>query len=310
MRLERVHPLRFQILKLKYMAEQTQEIPEKPIRPEVVSEAPPKKKCSRIILLVVLGLIVVAGAVYAGIQIGRKQGTPSQQISQPPVPTSIPTQVPEITNIPIPGDTADWKIYRNGEYGFEFKYPLRIVESKPSKEDPRKELSVYISEDDSDPPRLLGLDLYLYDLKEIGYKGVGSFFGPPNSPIVTQQEVAGKINIGGKEAELVLAPYGECGGTSCSGSFIAAVLKEGDFLYVFRTYRTYAGEVGSGFNSLENQILSTFKFLNQKETKFVCPQNGWENCMPILSEEGKLACSKEAETWYKANCPNFKGLAR
>ncbi len=44
-------------------------------------------------------------------------------------------------------------------------------------------------------------------------------------------------------------------------------------------------------------------------SELTCPSNGWQNCMPILSEEGKRACSTEAMAWYKANCPNFKGSA-
>jgi len=44
-------------------------------------------------------------------------------------------------------------------------------------------------------------------------------------------------------------------------------------------------------------------------THYVCPQNGWIDCMPILTEEKKKACSPEAISWYKENCPNFKGGA-
>lgn len=42
---------------------------------------------------------------------------------------------------------------------------------------------------------------------------------------------------------------------------------------------------------------------------YTCPKSGWVNCMPILNEMGKKACSKEALEWYKVNCPNFKGAA-
>ena len=42
---------------------------------------------------------------------------------------------------------------------------------------------------------------------------------------------------------------------------------------------------------------------------YVCPTTGWVNCMPILTEEAKKGCSKEAVEWYKVNCPNFKGTA-
>jgi hypothetical protein len=42
---------------------------------------------------------------------------------------------------------------------------------------------------------------------------------------------------------------------------------------------------------------------------YACPVNGWVDCMPIMDEAKKKACSPEAMTWYKANCPNFKGGA-
>lgn len=44
-------------------------------------------------------------------------------------------------------------------------------------------------------------------------------------------------------------------------------------------------------------------------SNYVCPQNGWQNCMPILSEEGKKACSEDAMSWYQDNCSDFKGAA-
>lgn len=44
-------------------------------------------------------------------------------------------------------------------------------------------------------------------------------------------------------------------------------------------------------------------------THYVCPQNGWVDCMPILTREKQRACSPEAMNWYKKNCPNFKGGA-
>ena len=43
--------------------------------------------------------------------------------------------------------------------------------------------------------------------------------------------------------------------------------------------------------------------------RYVCPSNDWVNCMPILDETKKKACSPEAMTWYKTNCPNFQGGA-
>ena len=69
------------------------------------------------------------------------------------------------------------------------------------------------------------------------------------------------------------------------------------------------GDITSGINPVFDQILSTFKFLDSSST-FTCPLNGWIDCMPILTEEGKKACSPEALAWYKKNCPNFQGVAQ
>lgn len=42
-------------------------------------------------------------------------------------------------------------------------------------------------------------------------------------------------------------------------------------------------------------------------TSFTCPANGWVDCMP--GPIAKPECSAEAMTWYKTNCPDFKGGA-
>jgi len=42
-------------------------------------------------------------------------------------------------------------------------------------------------------------------------------------------------------------------------------------------------------------------------SKYPCPKTGWINCMPILTEERKKLCLPEAISWYKKNCPEFKG---
>jgi septal ring-binding cell division protein DamX len=44
-------------------------------------------------------------------------------------------------------------------------------------------------------------------------------------------------------------------------------------------------------------------------TLYSCPATGYVDCMPILDEAKQKACAPEAMTWYKANCPDFKGAA-
>jgi hypothetical protein len=57
-------------------------------------------------------------------------------------------------------------------------------------------------------------------------------------------------------------------------------------------------------------ILTTFNFLNSPSSAgYKCPANGWVDCMPVMDEAKKKACSPEAMNWYKNNCPNFQGGA-
>lgn len=48
---------------------------------------------------------------------------------------------------------------------------------------------------------------------------------------------------------------------------------------------------------------------SQDDSTYACPLNGWINCMPMLDDVGRRACSKEAIEWYKTYCANFKGVA-
>ncbi len=48
---------------------------------------------------------------------------------------------------------------------------------------------------------------------------------------------------------------------------------------------------------------------SKNQSEFVCPVNGWINCMPILTPEASKHCASGAIAWYKKNCPNFQGVA-
>jgi hypothetical protein len=49
---------------------------------------------------------------------------------------------------------------------------------------------------------------------------------------------------------------------------------------------------------------------SKKMTGFVCPANGWVDCMPTIAPEKQNPCSDEAMEWYEENCPNFQGGAQ
>lgn len=98
-------------------------LPEVSSTPEVSVQPPKKNNLPKVILSVILGLVVVAGAVYAGVKIGKKQIQPNVVAE----PTIVPTTIPQETEVsPAPGETINWKTYRSENV--TFKYPLTWVE--------------------------------------------------------------------------------------------------------------------------------------------------------------------------------------
>lgn len=75
------------------------------------------KNWLKILLFILLGLIVVAGSVFAGIQIGKRQTT-SQQSTTTSNSTSLPTNSGAPTNL-----STDWKTAKFGGL-FSYDYPM------------------------------------------------------------------------------------------------------------------------------------------------------------------------------------------
>jgi hypothetical protein len=43
--------------------------------------------------------------------------------------------------------------------------------------------------------------------------------------------------------------------------------------------------------------------------KYECPAGGYIDCMPKIDQAANPNCTSEAISWYKENCPDFKGMA-
>lgn len=68
---------------------------------------------SAIIVTVIIVLVVVAGGILAW-----------QKGWLPKIITSKFAPTPIVAPTPTPNETANWKIYRNEEYGYEVRYPV------------------------------------------------------------------------------------------------------------------------------------------------------------------------------------------
>lgn len=109
------------------------------IKPSIppVPIVPPSASRSKILLFTILGLVIIAGSVFIGIQVGKNQTS-----NQPPIavlPTASPTQtatnptaIPTSSaTSPTINPTSDWQVYSNTQANFSINYPKgwRKVES-------------------------------------------------------------------------------------------------------------------------------------------------------------------------------------
>jgi hypothetical protein len=116
-------------------------------------QSQPKKPWLKIGLFASVGLLLAAGLVFAGMQIGKNSKLKTQNSKLPalpaggqlksqnltptqtPVVTSVPTFQPETTLAPLPSEapaeegdeTARWKSYKNTKYGYTVEYPSQLT---------------------------------------------------------------------------------------------------------------------------------------------------------------------------------------
>jgi len=189
---------------------------------------PQKSKFNlKYILIVVILAIIVGGGILSY----QYWWLPKHEI-----------KLPEIT---IKDETTDWQTYRNEEYGFEFKYP--------------KEFSFIDS-----GQRAVNNDLGYYELGYLNQKDGG------NLPIFIKLEQLNPNNIRGiygkkdiNDLNIVTVDgsksyvYTE-GDAGCEGDSINIPNGENTIILQFNNCE---GQINYIREDLENQIISTFKFI-------------------------------------------------
>ena len=109
-------------------------------------------------IIILLAVLVLSGIAGGMVYFSNKTNQPT---SVNPQPTSsqqenlFPTNQPQISVAPV-DETANWKIYSDSTYGFEFKYPSNFVGPKNGSEMGYKQIE-YFNEQNSSGKIMVGI---------------------------------------------------------------------------------------------------------------------------------------------------------
>lgn len=227
---------------------------ESPIQPNTPPVTPlsqvsvlPSKNWLKILLFILSGLIIVAGLVFVGIQIGKNQ-VPNQQ--------SI---VVQSTVNPTPSLNADWKTYISNTYGFSFSYPNNWMYGEDNSLNNRYGINIYLRPKESKPadPTYGEINIWIFNSTKTLNEFIDSELcnEPGGCTLSNDVEI---IKLGEIDAKVLK----DKGGPLPSDT---VVIKNNNVIIEFDF--NYNGENRENYSNLESkrifdQILSTFRFTN------------------------------------------------
>lgn len=202
------------------------------------------KPTCKIVCFVILGLVLLAGAVYAGIQIERKELLSRFENLETP-----PAELKEDLITPTPDLTANWKTYTNEKYGYSFKYPS----------DWKVEISGYSKWETEGFPSVSKANGSYKSVVINFQQDEEGVFDPMGNENVFNPEGWGQITIGG------LPSFSKKHQGGIDQYFDAYMVKIGEGKYISINITTENPNLSITPDSpnvqIANQILSTFKFL-------------------------------------------------
>lgn len=247
-----------------------------------------------LILVGVLLIAAVAGGVYYLGQQSNQNQTVFSPVSQP-TPSSA-----QLLVSPTPDEITNWKTYTNNEYQLELKYPPDWLPSKDTTQSFQEgndllfiyKLGVNYHENApvSDAANLaLGIPVKTdQDLNE----WVLNYY-PKVDPVSNQQNQFSEENISERTFQKV---YSCSRDKECTTNYH---IKYNGFIYRIAVHNFFVDKEYITYQKLINQILSTFKFLDQNNTP---------NSQDYTLEYSEGACSKDTECeWAGEGCGGGHG---
>lgn len=153
------------------------------------------------------------------------------------------------------GKTADWKTYKNEEYGYEIKYPKDWMLDEGRKE----AVTINSPENEKFHKKIESGEVYgegyMRDIKIIYYNSIpGDTFDE-----FVKRELIGSlnpVNFAGQNAyEAIMGHF---------GAYHSILIEKNNHLYIIQFGNR---EDKSKLTKTDNQILSTFKFIEKNETE-------------------------------------------
>ncbi len=221
----------------------------------------PRQSDKNIWIYLFIGLVIVGGAFGFGWWQGRGS-VPELTPTPTPTPTISPTS--QATPTPSAGSTgsgqvpANWKTYRNDEYGFEFRYPVNLNVNLIN-EDSFYEGGVIVKDTREDGFRLI----IKVKNSEESIDDLITYYTSPHRELKFFRD---EITLGGSRAINVSA----CGDPGCYPEIYTINTGKQFLIYGFNyKYDKQGGGLLTPDDSdevramelLGNQILSTFRFL-------------------------------------------------
>lgn len=237
-----------------------------------IEPTPPHHKS--MLVYMVMGLVIFALGYGGGYYLGQKsssvKATEVSQITPSTIPSTISQKpVEKVMEVSVDASMADWDIYQNKEYGFQFKNPggLYLKENGPS--------WIKLEQNPIDIDEVFSINYFLVQVDSMyAYSFPALIQAKPGEDVIEAQNAVGvviekirNLSVDGYEAvEYIrdgITQYDpdRDGGRGFIGYEHNILIKVDEQTYIRLTNSNKAKDQTEALDPIFNQILSTFEFV-------------------------------------------------